>query len=103
MKKIGILTLLIMAAVVLMLAFPAAASGPKAPVAPATVVAPAAPAAPAVAPPAPHPHIHEALEAMRNAKHELETAAHDFHGHRVESIKHLDMAIHEAELCEQEP
>lgn len=103
MKKIGILTLLIMAAVVLMLVFPAAAAGPKAPVAPVPAAAPAAPAAPAVAPPAPHPHIHEALEAMRNAKHELETAEHDFHGHRVESIKHLDMAIHEAELCEQEP
>ena len=47
-----------------------------------------------------HPHIHEALEAMRNAKHHLETAAHDFEGHRVKAIEHLDAAIHEAEICE---
>jgi hypothetical protein len=48
----------------------------------------------------PHPHIHEALEAMRAAKHHLESAEHDFDGHRMEAIKHLDMAIHEAEICE---
>jgi hypothetical protein len=102
-KKIGFFSLLIMATLLLAIAFPAAASGPKAPAAPAAVVAAPAPAVAALPAPAPHPHIHEALEAMRNAKHELETAAHDFHGHRLESIKHLDMAIHEAELCEQEP
>jgi hypothetical protein len=100
-KKIGFFSLLIMATLLLAIAFPAAASGPKAPAAPAAAAP--APAVAALPTPAPHPHIHEALEAMRNAKHELETAAHDFHGHRLESIKHLDMAIHEAELCEQEP
>jgi hypothetical protein len=57
----------------------------------------------AAALPAPHPHIHEALEHMRAGKHELETAEHDFHGHRAKSIEHLDQAIHEAEICEQEP
>ncbi len=101
MKKIGFLTLLIMATLLFTLAFPAAAAGPKAP-------APPVPAAPAVAPvpaaaaalPEPHPHIHEALEAMRNAKHHLESAAHDFDGHRVKAIEHLDQAIHEAEICE---
>lgn len=101
MKKIGFLTLLIMATLLFSLAFPAAAAGPKAPAAPA--VAAAAPAAAALPTPEPHPHITEALESMRAAKHHLETAAHDFHGHRVEAIKHLDMAIHEAEICEQEP
>jgi len=112
MKRIGFLTLLIVVTVLLTLAFSAAAS-PKAPLAPVAAVA-AAPAAPAAAAtpaapaaaaamPAEHPHIHEALEAMRNAKQHLETAEHDFHGHRVEAIKHLDMAIHEAEICEQEP
>jgi hypothetical protein len=40
---------------------------------------------------------------MRAAKHHLETAEHDFHGHRVKAIEHLDQAIHEAEICEQEP
>src|ERR1035441_6100873 len=67
---------------------------------PAVAAFPAAPAATAT--PEPHPHITEALEAMRNAKHHLETAAHDFHGHRVKAIEHLDQAIHEAEICEQE-
>ena len=96
MKKIGLFTLLVMATLLFTLAFPAAAAGPNAP-------APPVPAAPAVAPapvPPPHPHIHEALEAMRNAKHHLESAAHDFDGHRVKALEHLDQAIHEAEICE---
>ncbi len=99
MKKTGFLTLLIMTTVLFALAFPAAAAGPKAPAVPAPAVAPA-PAPAAAAMPEPHPHIHEALEAMRAAKHHLETAEHDFDGHRMEAIKHLDMAIHEAEICE---
>jgi hypothetical protein len=102
MKKLGLLTLLITAALLLTLAFPVAAAGPKAPVTPAPVAAAApAPAASPAMPP--HPHIDEALEAMRNAKHHLETAEHDFHGHRVKAIEHLDMAIHEAEICASEP
>jgi hypothetical protein len=102
MKKIGFLTLLIMATLLLTLAFPAAAAGPNPPAAPAVVAVPAAaPAAtPAATPaPPPHPHIDEALEAMRNAKHHLETADHDFGGHRVKAIEHLNQAIHEAEIC----
>jgi hypothetical protein len=102
MKKIGFLTLLITATLLLTLAFPAAAAGPKGPAVPAPVAAAApAPAASPAMPP--HPHIDEALEAMRNAKHHLETAEHDFHGHRMEAIEHLDQAIHEAEICLQEP
>lgn len=97
MKKIGFLTLLITATLLFTLAFPAAAAGPK-PVAPALPVAAAAPTPAAAAMP-PHPHIDEALEAMRNAKHHLETAEHDFDGHRVKAIEHLDAAIHEAEIC----
>jgi len=100
MKKIGFLTLLVMATLLFTLAFPAAAAGPKAPAAPVAALA-AAPAAPAAMPP--HPHIDEALEAMRSAKHHLETAEHDFHGHRVKAIEHLNQAIHEAEICMQEP
>jgi hypothetical protein len=98
-KKIGFLTLLIMASLLFTLAFPAAAPGPKVLAAPAPAVA-AAPAAPAVAPvPERHPHIDEALESMRAAKHHLETADHDFEGHRMKAIEHLDKAIHEAEIC----
>jgi hypothetical protein len=97
-KKIGFLTLLSMATLLFTLAFPAAAAGPKTPVPATPAVAPA----PALASPAPemHPHIHESLEAMRAAKHHLEEAAHDFDGHRMKAIEHLDMAIHEAEICE---
>ncbi len=103
MKKIGILTLLIMATLLFTLAFTAAAAGPKTTAAPAlAVVAPAVPAAAAPAPP-PHPHIAEGLEAMRNAKHHLEAATDNFHGHRAKAIEHLDQAIHEAEICMQEP
>ncbi len=98
MKKIGFLTLLIMATLLFALAFPAAAAGPKAPVPAAPAVAPVPVAAPAPVPP--HPHIHEALESMRAAKHHLETAEPAFEGHRVKAIEHLDMAIHEAEICE---
>jgi len=99
MKKIGFLTLLVMATLLFTLAFPAAAAGPKAPAVPAPAVA-AAPAVPAVAPvPERHPHIDEALESMRAAKHHLESAEHDFDGHRAKAIEHLDKAIHEAEIC----
>lgn len=94
MKKIGFLTLLMMATLLFTLAFPAAAAGPKAP-------APPVPAAPAVAPTPepPHPQIKDALEAMRTAKRHLEGAAHAFDGHRVKAIEHLDQAIREAEIC----
>ena len=37
---------------------------------------------------------------MRAAKRHLEQAAHDFEGHRVKAIEHLDAAIREAEICE---
>ena len=97
MKKIGFLTLLVMATTLFTLAFPAAAAGPKAPAAPVPVVA-AVPPAPAPTPER-HPHIGEALEAMRSAKHHLEGAEHDFDGHRVKAIEHLNQAIHEAEIC----
>jgi len=104
MKKVGFLTLLITAAVLLTLALPVGAASPKAAAAPVAVAA-AAPAPVAVASPAmpPHPHIDEALDAMRAAKHHLESAEHDFHGHRAKAIEHLNMAIREAEICASEP
>ena len=91
MKKIGFLSVLITATLLLTLGFTAAAAGPKSAATPAPVVA-AAPA-PAAAPAMPmHPHIDEALESMRAAKHHLESAEHDFHGHRTKAIEHLNMA-----------
>jgi len=96
MKKIAFLTLLMMATLLFTLAFTAAAAGPKAPAAPVA----SAPVAPTpAATPERHPHIDEALEHMRAAKHELEIAEHDFEGHRVKSIEHLNQAMHEAEVC----
>jgi hypothetical protein len=83
-----------------MLAFPAAGAGPKTAATPVpAVVAAPAPAATAAPVPERHPHIDEALEHMRAAKHELEIAAHDFKGHRVKSLEHLQQAINEAETC----
>ncbi len=39
---------------------------------------------------------------MHNAKDHLEHASHDYHGHRVKAIEHLDQAIHEAEISMEE-
>jgi len=97
MKKLGFMTLLITATLLFTLAFSAAAAGPKAPAAPVAAAVPAVPAP--VATPERHPHIDEALEHMRAAKKELESAEHDFDGHRVKSIEHLNQAMHEAEVC----
>jgi hypothetical protein len=47
--------------------------------------------------------VHEAIEAMRNAREHLAHAEGEFHGHREKAIEHLDRAIHEAEVCMHEP
>jgi len=97
MTRIGFAALLIVATLVFTLAFPAAAAGPKPPAPPVAGI-PAVPLAPAATPER-HPHIDEALEHMRAAKHQLEIAEHDFEGHRAKSIEHLNQAIREAEIC----
>jgi spore germination protein YaaH len=40
-----------------------------------------------------HPHIRAAIRELQEARHELETAAHDFGGHRKEAIEAIDSAI----------
>jgi hypothetical protein len=104
MKKIAFLTLLIAVTLLLTLAVPAAATGPKAPA--ALAAAPASPAAAAATQEhgerGHHPRVHEAIEAMRNARELLQHAEGNFHGHRDKAIDHLDRAIREAEMCEQE-
>ena len=40
-----------------------------------------------------HPHIRAALRELREARRELETAAHDFGGHKQEAIEAVDNAI----------
>lgn len=96
MKKFLSFIFVIAVTVVLTLAFSAAVLQPRAAAAPAMTAAPALPVAGV---PEEHPHIHEALESMRAAKHHLESAEHDFDGHRLKSIEHLNKAIEEAEIC----
>jgi len=45
-----------------------------------------------------HPEIHAAMEHLREAKNNLEHANHDFGGHRVKAIEHVNQALAE---CEQ--
>jgi|SRR5579863_75265 len=98
MKKIGFLTLLITATLLLTVAFPVASTGRKAAAVPASPAVAAAPANPA-----PHPRVEHAIEAMRSAREHMAHAEGEFHGHRDKAIEHLDQAIHEAEICLNEP
>ena len=100
MKKLVFLTLLITATLLLTLAFSAAATGPRAPAAVVAVLS--SPAAAATTQEYRRPNIHEAIEAMRNAREHLQQAQGNFHGHRQKAIDHLNSAIHEAEICEHE-
>ena len=45
-----------------------------------------------------HPEIHAAKQHLREAKRNLEHAAHDFGGHRAAALKHVDEALAE---CDQ--
>ena len=44
-----------------------------------------------------HPHIRAAIHELREAKKELETADHDFGGHRKEAVEAVDVAIRQLE------
>jgi len=46
-----------------------------------------------------HPHIHKAIEELREARKELKEADHDFKGHRDEAIEQVDKAIKQLEVC----
>jgi|SRR5215469_8253282 len=73
----------------------AAASGaPNRASTPAPKPAPAAPV-----PPERHPKIREALASLRASREDLEHAAHDFGGHRVDAIHAIDEAIKQPEIC----
>lgn len=48
-----------------------------------------------------HPHIRSAIRELQDAKRELQTAAHDFGGHRVEALRACDEAIHQLQLAIQ--
>lgn len=42
-----------------------------------------------------HPEIESAMNHLRQAKQNLEHAAHDFGGHRATALKHVDEALEE--------
>jgi hypothetical protein len=50
-----------------------------------------------------HPRVQHAIEAMQSARDHMMHAEGEFHGHRDKAIEHLDKAIHEAEICLNEP
>ena len=67
------------------------------PASPQPAVATAATPNPAAASPAPqhHPRIEAAIRHLEEAKHELEAAPEEFHGHRVKAIAHVNQALDE--------
>jgi hypothetical protein len=81
------------AALVLALSFPI--SAPAAPPAAKPQPAPAAAAA------EPHHHIHEAIDALRAARNDLNAASHDFGGHRADAVRAIDESIHQLQICLQ--
>ena len=48
-----------------------------------------------------HPHMRAALQELREAKRELQTAAHDFGGHRAEAVEAVDNAMKQLQLALQ--
>lgn len=51
--------------------------------------------APAPVPPPEYPHMRSAATELREAKAELEHAAHDFCGHRKDAVRATDAALRE--------
>jgi len=68
---------------------------------PAILAAPTAKPAPAPVAAEPHPHIRAAIRELQEAKRELETAAHDFGGHKAEAIEAVDNAIRQLQQALQ--
>ena len=48
-----------------------------------------------------HPKIRQAIRALEAAKNDLNHAAHDFGGHRVDALASVDKAIEQLNLCLQ--
>jgi len=46
-----------------------------------------------------HPEIHKAIAALEAAKHYMEHADHDFHGHRREAVEATERAIQQLRLA----
>jgi hypothetical protein len=48
-----------------------------------------------------HPHIRAAIRELREAKQELQSANHDFGGHKDEAMEACDKAIHQLQQALQ--
>ena len=48
-----------------------------------------------------HPHIRGAISELQDARKELQTAAHDFGGHRVEAMRAIDVAITQLRIAQR--
>ncbi len=48
-----------------------------------------------------HPRIMSAISALQTAKADLQAAAHDFGGHRVDAIRAIDEAVNQLNICMQ--
>ena len=46
-----------------------------------------------------HPKIHQAINALESAKNDLQNAAHEFCGHRVEALEATNVAIRQLRLA----
>jgi len=46
-----------------------------------------------------HPHIRAAVRELREARRELETAAHDFCGHRKDALREVDESVRHLQLA----
>jgi hypothetical protein len=49
----------------------------------------------------PHPHITGAISELVEARKELQTASHDFGGHRVDAIRAIDGALKQLRLAQK--
>ena len=46
-----------------------------------------------------HPNIRAAIDALEHAKTDLQNAAHDYHGHRVEALEAVNHALEQLHLA----
>jgi hypothetical protein len=51
--------------------------------------------------PHPHPQIAAAITSLQDAREHLNRASHDFGGHRGETLKAIDEAIAQLQICMQ--
>jgi hypothetical protein len=59
----------------------------------------AVPQAANTAPAPEYPHMHAAANELKEAKNELQHAAHDFCGHRADAVKATDEALKQINLA----